>query len=98
MVNVYTKDMGTNMTPEQIRIDCIEVSVYDGLNWADVNLSAFAAECRDNGMDVTISTDADDYDETCDCGDVIHEGRTYRVSVNQRYGEVEAVEVISCQE
>jgi hypothetical protein len=27
--------MGTNMTPEQIRIDYIEVSVYDGLNWAD---------------------------------------------------------------
>lgn len=76
---MYTVLMGTNMTPENIIIDFIKADDSAGENWADVNLSAFVAACRAAGMDVTESLDADDYDERQDCGDVIHEGKTYRV-------------------
>jgi histidinol phosphatase-like PHP family hydrolase len=73
--------MGTNYTPEDFRITYTEADASVGENWADVNLEAFAAKCRAHGVDVTISTDADDYDETRDCGDLIHEGAIYRVYV-----------------
>ncbi len=71
------------MTPEDIHIDYIDADASAGENWADVNLEAFAATCRAAGMDIKVSTDADDYDETRDCGDLIYSGAIYRVYVDR---------------
>jgi hypothetical protein len=73
--------MGTNITPEDIHIDFIKADDSAGENWADVNLEAFAVACRAAGMDIKVSTDADDYDVARDCGDLIYDGAIYRVYV-----------------
>ena len=85
------------MTPENIIIDFIKADASAGENWADVNLSAFVAACRAADMDVTESLDADYSAETHICGDVLYGGKTYCVSVDDYYGEVEAMDVSHLQ-
>lgn len=73
--------MGTNNetnTPEAdtIEIPFIKVDALSGENWADINLEAFTAAAAELGLELTESLDADDFDESADCGDVI-DGRLY---------------------